>query len=68
MMLDLDADVPNGRLWIDPMVPDWGSVTGAMGLKLGRTERDLCFLREDDVTRCAVASPRGDRLTSSWEG
>jgi glycogen debranching enzyme len=62
MMLGLQADVPNGCLWVNPTLPDWVPSLEVAGLKVGRTELGLRFWRENDETRFAVASQRGDRL------
>jgi glycogen debranching enzyme len=62
MMLGLDADVPNGRLWIDPALPDWMPSLDLRGLKPGRTTLDLRFWHEQGSTRFEVTSQRGSRL------
>jgi glycogen debranching enzyme len=62
MMLGLDADVPNGRLWVDPTLPDWIPSLELSNLKVGKTRLDLCIWRENEATRFAVSSQHGDRL------
>jgi glycogen debranching enzyme len=61
-MLGLDADVPNGRLWVNPRLPDWVPSLELTGLKIGRTELHLRFWRDEDTTRFSVVSQQGDRL------
>ncbi|MFN8521443.1 MAG: hypothetical protein U0667_19140, partial [Chloroflexota bacterium] len=62
MMLGLDADAPNDRLWVNPTLPDWIPSLELNGLKVGRTELDLRFWREDGLTHHDVLAQRGHQL------
>jgi glycogen debranching enzyme len=61
-MLGLDADVPNGRLWVNPTLPDWVPSLELTGLKVARTELHLRFWREHEATRFSVESRAGDGI------
>ncbi len=49
-MLGLEPDAPNGRLWIDPVLPPWLSDITLMGLRVGSHSFDIRFWREGDAT------------------
>jgi len=62
MMLGLEADAPNGRLLVNPTLPDWLSSIELSGLRVGKTSLDLRFWRDDGESRYEVKSQRGGRL------
>lgn len=61
-MLGLDADAPNGRLWVDPILPDWIPRLELSGLQVGPVRLDLCFWREGEATRFTVERLEGGSL------
>jgi glycogen debranching enzyme len=51
MIVGLQPHAPNGRLWIDPVLPDWMPELELQGLRLGRRSIDLHLWRDGDETR-----------------
>jgi glycogen debranching enzyme len=58
-ILGIRADAPGGRLYVDPLLPDWLSDVTLRGLRIGRTRVDLRFWREGRRTRWDVARHTG---------
>ncbi len=58
-MLGLQADAPNGRLYVDPQLPAWLPDVTLRGLKIGRDRLDLRFWREGDRTRWEIVQQAG---------
>jgi len=54
MMLGFQPDEPNGRLYIDPVLPDWMPDITVRNLRLGGHHGDLRFWREGAATRWEV--------------
>ena len=57
-MLGLEFDAPNGRLLIQPELPDWLPDVTLRDLRVGGHVLDIAFRREDGMTRFEVL--RGD--------
>ncbi len=57
-MLGIEQDAPNGRLWVDPALPDWLPDITLTGLPLGRETFTVKFWREGAQTRLQVV--KGD--------
>ncbi len=58
-ILGLQADAPNRRLYVDPVLPAWLPDLMLNGLKVGRSTFDLRFWREGDQTRWDVLARQG---------
>jgi glycogen debranching enzyme len=50
-ILGLQADAPNGRLHVDPLLPHWLPDLTLRGLQIGAATIDLRFWRDGDHTR-----------------
>jgi glycogen debranching enzyme len=61
-ILGLQADAPNGRLYVDPHLPRWLPDLSLKRMGIGTTRLDLRFWREGDVT-CWEAQVDGDEIT-----
>ncbi len=57
-LVGLQPDAPNGRLYVDPALPDWMPELTLRDLRLGRKTVDVRFWREGDDTLWDVV--RGD--------
>ena len=57
-LLGLQPDAPNGRLHVDPALPDWLPDLRLHDMRIGPEKVDVSFWREGDQTRWAVA--KGD--------
>jgi glycogen debranching enzyme len=53
-LLGLEPDAPRGKLYIDPVLPDWLPDLTLTDLRLGQHSFDLRFWREGGETRCEV--------------
>ncbi|MFN8556430.1 MAG: glycogen debranching N-terminal domain-containing protein [Dehalococcoidia bacterium] len=58
-MLGLEADVPRGRLYVNPTLPDWLPALDLTGLMVGDARLDLHFRRERAHTAWSVERRRG---------
>jgi glycogen debranching enzyme len=58
-LLGLHADAPNGRLYVDPYLPQWLPSLVLQGLTVGDAMMDIHFWREDGEARWDVAVRRG---------
>ncbi len=58
MMLGFQPDAPNGKLYIDPMLPVWIPDLKVTDLRVGGRHLDLHLWRDGDVTRWKVV--KGD--------
>jgi glycogen debranching enzyme len=58
-LLGIQPDAPNGRIFVDPWLPEWLPEITLTDLRVGRHVLDLRFVREDQTTRVEVT--RGDR-------
>jgi glycogen debranching enzyme len=58
VMLGIWPDAPNGRLYVDPALPDWLPDVTLFDLRLGRRTFDVRFWRDGPDTRFEVL--RGD--------
>jgi glycogen debranching enzyme len=67
-MLGLRADAPNGRLWVDPTLPDWAPSLRLNNLQVGPVRLDLRFWRAGDESRVEVMSQHGGRIDVCREG
>ena len=59
-LLGLEADAPNGRLFVDPELPGWLPDVTLHGVKVGADVLDLQFWREGDRSRWEVLGQTGD--------
>jgi glycogen debranching enzyme len=57
-LLGIVPDAPNGRLYVDPALPDWMPDVTLIDLRLGRKTMDLRFWRDGEETKFEVL--RGD--------
>ena len=53
-ILGLQADAPRGRLYVDPVLPDWLTDLTLNRIKVGESRVDLRFWREGKLTRWEV--------------
>ncbi len=58
-ILGLDADAPNGRLRVDPVLPAWLPDVTLTGLRVGRAKLDLRFWRDGESTRWEASATGG---------
>ena len=58
-ILGLQADAPNGRLFVDPALPRWLPDVTLHGVTVGTDVLDLRFWREDDRSRWEVTAQNG---------
>jgi glycogen debranching enzyme len=58
-LLGLQADAPNGRLFVDPELPGWLPDVTLHGIKIGTDILDLQFWREGDHSRWKVLAQTG---------
>jgi glycogen debranching enzyme len=59
-LLGFEPDAPQGKLWLDPALPEWLPDLTLTDLRLGKRSFDLRFWREGDETRFEVL--KGDAL------
>ena len=59
-ILGLEADAPNKRLYLDPVLPLWLPDLTVRQLRIGQATLDLRFWREGTVTRHEVLARQGD--------
>ena len=57
--LGLQADAPNRRLYVDPVLPAWLPDLTLNGLKVAQSTLDLRFCREGDQTKWDVLGCQG---------
>jgi hypothetical protein len=50
-ILGLQADAPNGKLYVDPMLPPWLPDVTLSGLRIGASTLRLRFWRDGEQTR-----------------
>jgi glycogen debranching enzyme len=62
-ILGVQADAPNGRLYIDPVLPTWLPDLTLIDLRLGDKCFDLRFCRTDEKTRFEVLKGDADAIT-----
>jgi glycogen debranching enzyme len=55
-LIGFDPDAPHGRLFIDPVLPEWLPSLRVRDLRLGRQLFDLHFWRDGEETRFAVVN------------
>jgi glycogen debranching enzyme len=53
-LIGFDADAPRGKLYIDPMLPDWLPDLHLVDFRLGKRVLDLRFWRDGEETRFEV--------------
>jgi glycogen debranching enzyme len=58
-ILGLQADAPNGKLYVDPMLPPWLPTVTLSGLRIGESTITLRFWREGEQTRWEPAVADG---------
>ena len=58
-MVGLRADAPNGRLCVDPVLPDWLPELELRGLRVGEARIGLHLWRDDGRTRWEVSHQEG---------
>ena len=58
-ILGLQADAPNGRLYVDPVLPSWLPDVTLRGLRIGDVKVTLRFWRVGEETRWEAASVDG---------
>src|SRR5262249_3963101 len=58
-ILGFMPDAPNGKLYIDPLLPAWLPDLCVFGLRVGKHQLDISFWREGEDTKFKVL--RGDR-------
>jgi glycogen debranching enzyme len=59
-VLGLDADAPNRRLYVDPVLPPWLAEVSLQQLKVGGAAVGLRFWRADGETRWEVTAQEGE--------
>jgi glycogen debranching enzyme len=59
-ILGLQADAPNGRLFVDPSLPHWLPDLSLSGLRVGTGRLNLRFWREGETTRWEADTQSGD--------
>ena len=59
-MLGLQADAPNRRLQVQPMLPDWLPDLQLTNIHIGDAQVDLDFWREGDLTHWKVVRQIGE--------
>jgi glycogen debranching enzyme len=59
-MLGLQADAPNGKLYVDPYLPEWLSHITLRQVEINHALVDLQFWREGDVTRWDATVTKGN--------
>ncbi|MGI9168945.1 MAG: amylo-alpha-1,6-glucosidase [Caulobacteraceae bacterium] len=59
MIVGFAPDAPNGKLWIDPALPDWLADLRIMNLRVGKETFDLHLWREGEETRWDVEKGDG---------
>jgi glycogen debranching enzyme len=59
-MLGLEADAPNGKLRLNPVLPDWLPDLTLTNLEIGNAKVDLRFWREGEQTRWEVIQQTGE--------
>jgi hypothetical protein len=57
-LIGFDADAPRGKLYLDPMLPDWLPDLHLVDFRLGKRAFDLRFWRDGEETRFEVV--KGD--------
>jgi glycogen debranching enzyme len=62
-ILGIQPDAPNGRLYIDPVLPGWLPDLTLIDLRLGDKRFDLRFERTDEKTFCEVLKGDADTVT-----
>jgi hypothetical protein len=62
-MLGLQQDAPRGKLYVDPVLPDWLPDVTLIDLRLGRRRFDIRFWRDSDKTRWKVLKGNHDAVT-----
>jgi hypothetical protein len=58
-ILGLHADAPNGRLYVDPVLPAWLPELTLRGLAVGKAKVDLRFSREGETTKWEASVKQG---------
>jgi hypothetical protein len=67
-LLGLQQDAPRGKLYVDPMLPEWLPDVALTDLRLGRHHFDIRFWREGNETKFEVlrGNPRAvERMSIS---
>jgi hypothetical protein len=54
MILGVAPDAPNGKLYLDPALPEWLPALTMRDLSVGAALFDISFWRDGDVTRFEV--------------
>jgi glycogen debranching enzyme len=63
-LLGFEPDAPQGKLYLDPKLPDWLPDLTLTDFRLGKQSFDLRFWREGEETRFAVLN--GDAHAIEW--
>jgi hypothetical protein len=63
-ILGLQPDAPQGRLYVDPLLPAWLPDLTVIDLKIGTQSVDIRFWRDGEVSSWEVL--RGDRDAVVW--
>jgi glycogen debranching enzyme len=66
MIIGYQPDAPNGKLYVDPELPDWLPDLVVTGLRFGKRRLDIGFWREGDATRWEVR--KGDASVVEQRG
>ncbi len=61
-MLGLQQDAPRGKLYVDPMLPDWLPDVTLMDLRLGQRRFDIHFWRDGKDTAFKVLKGKPDAV------
>jgi glycogen debranching enzyme len=59
-ILGLQADAPNGLLYVDPNLPEWLPDVSLRGVAVGSSALDLRFFRDGDRTRWEIERADGN--------
>jgi hypothetical protein len=61
-LLGFQPDAPNGKLYVDPMLPDWLPALTVRDLKLGQESFDIQFAQAADGTDFEVLRGPKDKV------
>ena len=61
-LIGFQPDAPNGRLYLDPSLPEWMPILSLRDLRVGALTLDLRFEREGDTTHVEVVKGPRDAV------
>jgi glycogen debranching enzyme len=63
MIVGFEADAPRGKLYLDPVLPDWMPELALQDLRVNGMSFDLRFWRDDAMTRWEVLKGDSTRIS-----